>query len=153
MKALVGKHKEKEMGLVLLKDPGYIKWLLEAPGLNGALVVMREESERLIKEFDAKPYENTCSGPGCTAAATQISLHRDSPAPTFWCAACDSYSSGARAGTLRIVGGYREALAHVHRCCGGSNPAYRSLVRYMAEGKGLKRAGAAQVASLFGAVH
>jgi hypothetical protein len=40
----VGKHKDKSIELIVLKEPSYVNWLLEERGLTGILASFKPES-------------------------------------------------------------------------------------------------------------
>jgi len=147
MNALVGKHQGKSMEQLVVKEPAYIHWLL-AQSPTGGLLAMKNEAKRLIQIFDAKPYAVSCFN-RCGRPATRFSVYGNGIAPMWWCAACDPYGQGANQGKLQILISYMQALSHVDFFCGGRTTDYRSLIKDMAQAKGVTRAGAAQLTALF----
>jgi hypothetical protein len=85
-------------------------------------------------------------------SATRCSLSRGAVRPLLcWCDDCDPYELGASAGKLRIVTSYGDALQYVHTYCRGEKPALRTLIRQLAEAKGLpERVGEQQAQDFFG---
>ena len=59
MQVTLGKHAGKSVELLMLKEPGYIRWLLQQSP-NGQLLEIKQHALALTKKFDAKPYQIVC---------------------------------------------------------------------------------------------
>lgn len=146
-----GKHQGKTVGTLVLKHPDYIKWVLAQQGPTGGLKRIRDEAERLIRIFDAKPILGACSGRNCKRPPVIFSAaDRSSSLLYQWCDSCDPYQSGAAPGKLTVVRTYRAALNHVESTCGGVKSSYKTIIGVIAQRKGLpKRSGERQVDAFF----
>ena len=49
-----GKHKDKSVAMLVLKEPAYVDWLCKTPDPSGPLARVKVEAQRLIKIFDSK---------------------------------------------------------------------------------------------------
>ncbi|RFB53691.1 hypothetical protein [Bacillus thuringiensis] len=107
-----GKHRDKEVAWVLLKDPGYFKWMQQKG--------MQQKSEyqfmlEILKRLDSKPYSKvrcygTCNG---SNTPTRLSLYKGMFNFEYWfCDECDPYSQGANLGTLSTINKYDEFIRH-----------------------------------------
>jgi hypothetical protein len=136
MQVTFGKHAGKSLELLMLREPGYIHWLVQQSA-TGPLLALKSEALKLMKRFDAKPFNQVCHSRTCKLGATRATVYGDNLVPYWWCANCDPYESGANAGKLQIVRTYADALSHVEFYCSGRKSDYVELIRYLAEAKGL----------------
>ena len=56
MKVTFGKHAGKSVELLMLKEPSYIKWVLDKESPTGAMEKVKSHIQQLIQIFDAKPF-------------------------------------------------------------------------------------------------
>lgn len=146
-----GKHKGETIGKLILKEPGYIKWMLEEPDASGPMAKAAADARRLIKRFDDNALTVPCSGSRCQRPATRCSAYRGSPDLLAWCDECDIYGAGAVDGRLTEVRTYAEALRHIDMTDNGTTTGYRDIIRSLARRKGLpERVGAKQIERFFG---
>jgi len=139
MRIPCGKHKDKSVEWVVLKDPSYIQWVLNEPSPRGWLISFKQETLRLISIFDRKPFFKQCSRPDCGGIATRASLRKDNPKPMWWCDRCNPYDLILAPERIRIIYGYVEALLHIKHVCGGRKGDLNYLIHALAEAKGLPR--------------
>jgi hypothetical protein len=132
-----GKHRGKLLETVVLKEPGYIQWMLLCEDADGPLVRTQEEARQLITIFDARPFLRCCHNPSCDRSATYCSLYGGNLSPLWWCNECDACSAGAPRYKLNFVQRYMHAVWHVPRFCGKREESQRCLIRMLAEAKGL----------------
>ena len=145
----VGKHKGKSIELLVLKEPGYVHWLLQQSA-SSPLLAVQAEVKRLVQKFGTKPFQIKCNGNGCSAPATRLSVYGNNISPYWWCDKCDPYQMGAISGKLQIFRDYSSALSHVERFCGGRQGDYKDLIKSMAQAKGLpSRVGESQAVAFF----
>jgi hypothetical protein len=147
------KHAGKSLELLVLKEPDYIKWMLEQKNPGAAMKRAQDEAKRLIAKFDAMPFTENCSGhTGSPHPATRCTVYGNNVrGPYWWCDACNPYQSGANPGKLQEVRSYGQALRHVASFCGGRVSDYKSLIRDLAAAKGLpSRVGEKQAQAFFG---
>ena len=144
-----GKHQGKTVESLILKEPDYIKWVLEQASPSGGLARVQTEALRLIGIFDQKPITRDCMGHGCKRPAVRFTAYARNSADLYpWCATCDPYQAGAIGGKLTEIKTYRDAIHHVTWTDGGVKAGYKSIVKAMALRKGLpQRSGAAQMAA------
>jgi hypothetical protein len=144
-----GKHTDKSVELVMLKDPSYIEWILNEPNPNGWLITVKQEILRLINIFDRKPFIRKCIG--CKErVAIRASLCDDNPIPWWWCNECEPNLNEILKGRIHMVITYTQALNHIQNYCGGRKGDLDFLIRTLAEAKGLpKRVGEKQARSFF----
>ena len=149
MQVTFGKHDGRSVEFLMLKEPGYVHWLIqESP--SGALLAVKHHAQSLMKKFDAKPFHRACHGRNCTASATRATVYGTSLAPYWWCDNCDPYEAGANDGKLQGVRTYGQALNHVEFYCAGRKSDYVALIKYLAEAKGLPaRVGEKQANAFF----
>ena len=57
----------------------------------------------------------------------------------FWCNNCSPDEVGTYNGKIQIIETYVDALNHVTNYCQGRKGDYRSLIRSIAQGKGLSK--------------
>ena len=67
-----GKHKGETIGKLILREPGYIKWMLEETDASGPMAKAAADARRLIKSFDHKALTVSCSGSRCQRPATTM---------------------------------------------------------------------------------
>jgi hypothetical protein len=132
-----GKHKGKLEQVLVIRWPDYVSWVLSQPQPSGPMIPLATKFKALIEAFDRKPILKKCFR--CKEPATRYSLYRNSVNAYWWCDACDPYSSGAIEGRLTIGRTYREALRHVQYSCGDTATEARTVIRMLAEAKGLPR--------------
>jgi hypothetical protein len=145
-----GKYKGETIAKLILKEPGYVKWMLEESDASGPMARVVAEVKRLIKVFDEKPLIVSCSGSRCQRRATRCSAYRGSPDLLQWCDECDMYDAGAVGGRLTEVRTYRDALKHIEFTDNGTTTGYRDIIKSLAKRKGLPdRVGAKQIADFF----
>ena len=133
----------------MLKEPGYVHWLLEE-SVTGPLLALKKEVDRLIKKFDQKPFQGKCNGNACSAQASQLSVYGNNLLPYWWCDNCDPYQTGAVSGKLQIFRSYSVALSHVELYCVSRQSEYKELIKTMAQAKGLpSRVGEPQAVAFF----
>ena len=61
-----GKHRGRPREWLFFGDPGYVRWLLSEPSLNGPAQRLRNQVERLIEAIDEAPFEVRCCGRDCS---------------------------------------------------------------------------------------
>jgi len=146
-----GKHQGKAVETLLLKEPDYIKWVLEQPSPSGGLGRVQAEVLRLIAIFDRKPILGTCYKHSCNQPPIRFSAYAGNSEMLYqWCGTCDPYEAGAMNGKLAEIKTYREALRHIEWTDGGVKSGYKAIVKAIALRKGLpKRTGDAQVTAFF----
>ncbi len=132
-----GRHNRKSVELVVLEDPGYVKWVLDQANPSRGLLLLKDEMLRLITIFDEKPILTRCTDPNCTNKATRASVYRGSVGPSWWCDSCSPSQQSAFEDRPRIITTYKEALTHVAYCCRGRKLDYEYLVYVLAQAKGL----------------
>jgi hypothetical protein len=134
-----GKYAGKPLELLVLKEPGYVAWILKQQSAAGRMKSVQIEAKRLIALFNAKPFLKDCFGQSHgPRKATRCSVYGSSVnAPYWWCSTCNPYESGAAPGKLQSVATYESALRHVDFFYGGRGADYKSLIRALAEAKGL----------------
>jgi len=148
----IGKHKGKSAELLVLKEPDYVRWLLQQKASNH-LQALQEEAKRLIKKFDQKPFQVECEGNACSAQATRLSMYGNKLSPYWWCDDCDPYQRGAISGMLQIFRDYSIAWSHVESFRAGSQSDHKNLIKTMAQAKGLPSIfGEAQAVAFFRSV-
>lgn len=152
MKVGFGKHKDKSVATIVLKEPGYVAWVLSESRPSGPLARVKAEAQRLIAFFDSKPYQRRCHGHGCTKSATYCTVYRNNVyGPMWWCDDCNPYQMGATDGKLSGIRTYNDAINHCNVFC-TRRDALKDLVKIMAHAKGLpKRVGEKQAAEFFAA--
>jgi hypothetical protein len=144
-----GKHRGKLLETVVIKEPGYIHWMLSEDA-SGRMTRAQEKARRLIEIFDAKPLLYRCHNPDRDRTATYCSLYGDNLSPLWWCDACDPCSAGAPGYKLNLVKEYMHAVWHIRMHCGDREEGKRRLIRILAEAKGLPdRVTAKAVAEFF----
>ena len=129
----------------VLKRPDYAQWMRtkhpESPA--GTRI------NCLIVLFDLKPYQVLCRG--CSRLARKAVVERGLASHlSFLCDDNCQNDYGIRNGTLCVLPNYIHALCYVEFECDGSKVAQRSIIREMAEAKGLpKQTGKAGAAKFF----
>jgi len=152
MKITFGKYIGKAMEMLVLKVPEYVAWMLEqhaAP--SSQMAKAQDEAKRLIIKFDDKPFMKKCSGKNCNETATRCTVYDANVLnPYWWCENCNPYQSGAAPGKLQVLTTYCQAISHVENYYGNRKSDYQSIIRSMAEAKGLpRRVGDAQSTKFF----
>ena len=112
---------------------------------NDASYIMRNHPDgpvgtdyrRLVRLFDAKPFESSCRR--CENTATRASAYRGAPGLLFWCDDCDPYADGAIPGKLVIVRTYAQAITHIDQSGDGYRQWKNDIIRSLAEAKGCPR--------------
>ncbi len=151
MNVTFGKHMGKSVELLMLKEPSYIKWILEQESPRGAMASVQAYIKHLVLLFDQKPLiEQQCSSKTCKKQATQFTVYLDNLLPHWWCNTCDPYQTGANAGKLQSPMRYLQALRHVEVFCNNRKPDYSVMIKAISQGKGLpNRVGEAQAKAFF----
>ena len=153
MQVTFGKHVGKSVELLMIKEPNYISWILGQDSPRGAMAKMKSHVEQLIYIFDAKPFtEKKCYSATCSNQATRLTMYEENliPLPFWWCDTCDPYQTGANRGKLRFLMGYLSALQYVRSFCGGKKSDYVTIIKRIAQSKGLPhRVGELQVQKFF----
>jgi hypothetical protein len=146
-----GKHSDKSVKMVILKNPAHIAWILTVRNPNGRLAMVKIEALRLIRIFDTKPFLRNCQGRECTKPATLLTVYADNVYhPTWWCDDCDPYQMGARDGKLSLIKTYYHACLH-HMMFHTPKIFLKDLVKTIAAEKGLpKRVGMKEAEEFFG---
>ncbi len=107
-----GKYRDKEVAWVLLKDPGYFKWMQQKGMQNKSEYKFMLE---ILKRINSKSYSKvrcygTCNG---SNTPTRLSLYKGMFNIECWfCDECDPYSQGATPGTLNTISKYDEFIRH-----------------------------------------
>lgn len=143
-----GKHQGRFVEELILKEPEYIRWILDIANPRGSMLEVVEAAVRLIGLFDAKPLIKPCRGAGCGKPATRCVVYGQTLSLSFWCNDCDPYSLGAARGMLRSFPGYRDACMQPW---GTGNPKeLKTLIRDVARAKGLPdRVGQSEAIAFF----
>ncbi|MDA3807055.1 MAG: hypothetical protein PF440_03995 [Thiomicrorhabdus sp.] len=151
MQKNASKHKEKSMELLMLKEPGYVKWILEQKKLYGSLEKAQPYLEGLIEVFDSKPFVGKkCTGKLCNLKATRFTVYGDNLKPYWWCDTCDPYQVGAIDRKLQSPSDYRSALRYVENHCKGRKSDLKDIIKMISQAKGLpKRVGDDQAHKFF----
>ena len=142
------KHNGKSTELVSLKEPDYVKWVLEKSDATGPLLRIKNDFLRLIEIFDGKSLTSKCFK--CKEPATRLSFYKGDTVPFSWCSECDPYNQGAINGKLNIFSNYHNALEFVESYCGGNKSYYKHIIKNIASLKGLPdRVGEKQAQDFF----
>lgn len=136
----IGEHKGKLPGAVVINHPDYVQSLLAKHNVTGSQADLKADFQRLINIFDNTPYTKMCASPGCRNLAVKCTAYRYAfNYLQWWCDSCDPYGSGAPLGTLRQITSYRDALRYIDQENNRSVSAKRTLVRMLAQAKGLPK--------------
>jgi hypothetical protein len=150
MNVTFGKHMGKSVELLMLKEPSYIKWILEQESPRGAMASVQAYTKHLVLLFDQKPLIEQCCSKTCKQQATRLTVYLDNLLPHWWCHTCDPYQTGANAGKLQSPMGYLQALRHVEVFCNNRKPDYSGMINAISQGKGLpRRVGETQAKKFF----
>lgn len=142
------KYNGKSTEIVLLKEPDYVKWVLNKSDATGPLLRIKNDFQRLIEIFDSKDLIAECHK--CKEPATRLSFYKGNTIPMTWCTECDPYTQGAIEGKLNIFNDYNSALEFVEYYYGGNKSSYKSIIRNIASLKGLpERVGEKQAQDFF----
>jgi hypothetical protein len=146
-----GKHLDRSVAWLVLKDPDYVRWALGEADPGHRMLQLQREVRNLIGIFNAKPFVRRCQGTECGNVAAGATAYRNSVDLMFWCTACDPYQKGASAGKLQRIMYYQDVLFLGRTHCGGRKDVCERLVRQMAQAKGLpERVGEAEAEAFFG---
>jgi hypothetical protein len=137
MNTFTNKHFEKPMELLVLTDPEYVVSLLRFDEPGGSLSKARSELIRLIRVFDGLPLTTRCQSPDCRRRATRFSAYKRTVRMVPICDKCNPYHMGASSGKLSVVQTYQDAVSHVMESCRGRKADLKSIIRTLAEAKGL----------------
>ena len=129
------KHNGKSTELVLLKEPDYVRWVLNKSNASGPLLRIKNNFLELIEIFNNKDLITNCHR--CQEPATRLSFYIGNTIPMSWCSKCDPYSQGAIDGKLNIFSDYNSALQFIEYYGGGNKSAYKHIIRNIASLKGL----------------
>lgn len=132
-----GKYTGRTVEYIVIREPGYIRWMFEEVKADGVLQKVKTEAQRLITRFDIKPFTQNCNAHECHSCASRFSVYIGNCVPFFWCDECDPYQAGAIDGKLRILRSYWDAVGHVRSTCDGTASEYRCLIRSIGAAKGL----------------
>ncbi len=139
-----GKYAGKSSEQVVLKFPDYVEWYIGAY----PTAKLSTEFKRLVGIFDRKPLRTKCYT--CKKSATLATAYMNNPSLYFWCSDCDYYGSGANKGKLTIIKTYSNALQHIELNCGGYKSWKSTIIKSLAQAKGLPaRVGDAQAVAFF----
>jgi hypothetical protein len=143
-----GKHHGMSVESLVLKEPDYAVWLLAQMGATTEIHTAKGEVGRLIQVYDEKPILESCRG--CRNRATRCSLYFKSVRPRWWCDECDPDDGCPSTGKLRIIRTYLEAIHYVESYCGARQNDMRSLIKALAQAKGLsERVGEVDASAFF----
>lgn len=149
MKVNHGIHKNRSVEYLVLKEPGYINWLINTQ-ITGPMLLVKNEAKRLISIFDNKPMIIRCQGNCCSSNATNITVYRDNLSPCHWCDICNPYQLGAIPGRIQVIRTYCQALDHVNNFCQGRQSDFKDIIKKLAQAKGLpSHVGKNQATSFF----
>src|SRR4051812_5070141 len=109
MELSFGRHQGRTVEELVLKEPGYLMWMLTQPSPTGEFARAVHEARRLIAVFDAKPFVRACYGTDCKSLATRFSAYRQSTELFFWCGECDPCELGAWPTKITILKTYLDA--------------------------------------------
>ena len=144
------KHAGKSVEFLVLKEPDYVKWILDSDDITGPLLSVKNEMLRLIEIFDRKAIIKKCEGQNCDKGATRASLYKNNTSPMWWCDDCDPDPILALNGRIHMITSYRDALFHVEGHCEGRKSDYQFLIRDLAQAKGLPlRVGEKEIQTFF----
>jgi hypothetical protein len=146
-----GKHAGKSVEFLMLKEPTYIKWVLDQQSPTGAMAKVKSGIQQLIQVFDIKPFEGKqCWTKTCVKPVTRFSVYLDNLDPCWWCNTCDPYQTGANPGKLQAPINYQSALRHVELFCSGRKSDYADIIKMISQAKGLpNRVGELQAQKFF----
>lgn len=133
-----GKNNGKSVEWLALKDPSYIQWVLKQSA-SGTLLQVQQHATSLIKKFDATPFLITCRADDCSQVATRATVYLENIEPEWWCEKCDPYQLGANAGKLQAISKYSQALGHVDLYCNSRKSDSNTIIKYLAQAKGLPK--------------
>lgn len=137
MKITFGKHKGKTVERLVLQEPGYINWLLRQEAL-GKMSEVQLHAQNLVSMFDMKQITATCSASGCNRPAVLCTVYSGNVHQIqWWCDQCNPCQLGASASKVQIVRTYKDAELHVDGYCRRRKSALQTLVKEIAEAKGL----------------
>lgn len=151
MQVEFGKHVGKSVEFLMLKEPSYIKWVLEQQSPTGAMAKVKSYIQQLIEIFDKKPFTGKqCCAKKCKQPATRFTVYLDNLDPCWWCNTCDPYQKGANSGKLQSPINYRSALQHVELYCRNRKSDYTDIIKMISHAKSLpNRIGEAQAQKFF----
>jgi hypothetical protein len=133
-----GKHVGKSVELLMLKEPAYIKWVLDQQSPTGAMAKVKLHIQQLIQVFDKKSFAGKqCWAETCVKPATRFSVYLGNLDPCWWCNTCDEYQRGANPGKLQTPINYQSALQHVKNYCKGRKSDYTGIIKMISQAKGL----------------
>jgi hypothetical protein len=145
MRIQAGKKAGKTTQELLLKEPDWAQWMDD----NLADSPVSRNLRDLRTAFNQKAFTAKCAE--CGDPATRATAYRKTGRNImFWCDDCDPYGSGAMQGTLTAIKTFNDALRHVDSTCNGVRSEKRTIIRELAEGKGLpRRVGEKQAMAFF----
>ena len=135
----------------MLKEPSYIKRVLEQQSPTGTMAKVKSHIPQLIKAFDAKPFVGKqCWAKSCNKATTRFTVYLDNIDPYWWCDTSDPYQTGANSEKLQLPIGYKPVLQHVEFYCRNRKSDYKGIIKMISQVKGLQvRVGEAQAEKFF----
>lgn len=151
MKRKFRKDKNNLVELLVLNGSSRIRWIIGKENPEGQLRPVWLHSIDLINRFDAKPFLRRCFHQGCKNSATCCTVYSNNVSSVeWWCDECASRKFSDFHGKIRIIRTYQNAIDHIDCYCKGRKTALKTLIRAMAEAKGLpKRVGKIQAENFF----
>ena len=146
-----GKYRGTSTEMVVIKHADYAVWLLRQAAVNNSFARVQSDVERLIREFDAKPFTACCQRTGCGETATRGYVYRGSVQLSWWCDDCDpSDETGVPTGKRVVLRSYGDFVRYAGGHCNGRRADLGVLVKGLARAKGLPdRVGEPVAASFF----
>lgn len=146
-----GKYKGQSLEMLLLKHPDYIHWMLSQEDAYGAMKQAQDAAGTSIEIFDHKPFTVGCHHQGCTHQVTRCSVYLgDISDPYWWCDDHEPHESGANPYKLHTISTYMQALNYVQTFSTRRVSDYKSIIKDMAQAKGLpNRVGEKQAKEFF----
>lgn len=138
MKLSFGKYAGKEIEQILVTEPQYIQWMLGQASPSGPMERAVRHVRTCLRNFDAKPFLETCFRDVCPNRATRFSVYVGHYIPYFWCAKCSPYTSGAAPGKLLTGSTYSEAVLYVVEWL-GTRDGVRGVIDLLVQAKGVSK--------------
>lgn len=135
-----GKNKGKSPELLVLKNPGWIKWTISNQTPAGPMISVQEYAKMLIAIFDEKPIFEPCYENNCKNVATRCSVvSGDVYHLHWWCDECDPSQMGVSPEDIQMLRSYHDAIGYVDVYCDRRETDLEELIRSMAEARGLPK--------------
>jgi hypothetical protein len=129
-----GKHQGKTSQIVALNHPDYVSYYLNSEYHNSKL---GQALKHHVAKMDAKPFITECFH--CKKPATRATAYQNNPDLMFWCDDCNPYGAGAVTGKLRTIKTYSDAVSHIAFTANGHKGFMKTIIRNLAEAKGLAK--------------